>query len=120
MVKHLALDVEHYWFRCIVAGEGLDFFSDAEEHGVGAWKVEPSESAESVFALYREEIERANAVITTTPLESPPAQEDDWWGDWRVPDLRFVILHVLAETACHAGHLDAVRELIDGRQWLAL
>jgi len=29
------------------------------------------------------------------------------------------MLHVITETACHAGHLDAVRELIDGRQWLA-
>jgi len=27
---------------------------------------------------------------------------------------------VLKETACHAGHLDAVRELIDGRQWIVL
>jgi hypothetical protein len=27
---------------------------------------------------------------------------------------------VITETACHAGHLDAVRELIDGRTWLVL
>jgi len=30
------------------------------------------------------------------------------------------MLHVIVETACHAGHLDAVRELIDGRRWLVL
>ena len=35
-------------------------------------------------------------------------------------DLRHVLLHVIAETACHAGHLDALRELIDGRQWMVL
>jgi Protein of unknown function (DUF664) len=34
--------------------------------------------------------------------------------------VREVILHVTTETAVHAGHLDAVRELIDGRQWLVL
>jgi hypothetical protein len=34
--------------------------------------------------------------------------------------LRQTILHVIAETATHAGHLDAVRELIDGRTWLVL
>jgi hypothetical protein len=28
------------------------------------------------------------------------------------------MLHVIKETACHAGHLDAVRELIGGRQWI--
>jgi CO dehydrogenase/acetyl-CoA synthase alpha subunit len=33
---------------------------------------------------------------------------------------REITLHVITETACHAGHLDAVRELIDGRQWLVV
>jgi Protein of unknown function (DUF664) len=30
------------------------------------------------------------------------------------------MLHVITETSVHAGHLDAVRELIDGRQWIVL
>jgi len=34
--------------------------------------------------------------------------------------LRDTVLHVIIETACHAGHLDAVRELIDGRTWQIL
>lgn len=29
-------------------------------------------------------------------------------------------MHVVTETACHAGHLDTARELIDGRQWMVL
>ncbi len=39
-----------------------------------------------------------------------------------LPDeaLRRAVLHVITETACHAGHLDAVRELMDGRTWLIL
>ena len=36
------------------------------------------------------------------------------------PDVRSVVMHMITETAVHAGHLDAVRELIDGRQWLVL
>jgi hypothetical protein len=31
--------------------------------------------------------------------------------------VRDIVLHTLTETACHAGHLDAARELIDGRLW---
>jgi hypothetical protein len=42
------------------------------------------------------------------------------FGDWRLHDLREILLHVITETACHAGHLDAARELIDGRRWLVL
>jgi hypothetical protein len=37
-----------------------------------------------------------------------------------VPDLRSVPLHLIIETAVHAGHLDTVRGLLDGRQWIAL
>ena len=120
LVRHLALDVERFWFRGVVAGERtvIDELTEAPED---AWHVGSDVPAEAVFALYRQEIDRANAIITATPLDSAPA----WWppgrfGDWRLHNLREIILHVMTETACHAGHLDAARELIDGRRWLVL
>jgi hypothetical protein len=77
--------------------------------------------AAAVLDLYRREIELADKIITDTSLEAAPA----WWPDFFSPsfhleNLRQVLLHVIAETACHAGHLDAARELIDGRTWLIL
>jgi hypothetical protein len=120
LVKHLALGVEHYWLRCIVAGESLDFFTEQGLDDQGDWLVGPDERAEDIFALYRDEIARSNEIIAATPLDAPPAQRDPWWGEWPVSDLRFIMLHLIEETACHAGHLDAARELIDGRQFLAL
>jgi Protein of unknown function (DUF664) len=119
MVKHLALDVEHYWIRCIVAGEPLTFFKDNNLDGDKVWLVGPDETSDEIFALYRSEIARSNEIIRATPLETPPAIKEEWWGEWPVADLRFILLHLIEETACHAGHLDAARELIDGRQWLA-
>ncbi len=121
LVQHLALDVEQFWFRCVVAGEqtAIDALADAPDD---AWRVVGVDvPAAAVFDLYRQEIDRANAIIATTPLDAAPA----WWppdlfGDWRLHNLREVILHVMTETACHAGHLDVVRELIDGRRWLVL
>jgi uncharacterized damage-inducible protein DinB len=120
MVKHLALDDEHYWFRCIVGGETLDFFPERSDDERGAWQVLPSESAEDVFDLYQDEVARANAIIVATPLDAAPRQRDRWWGNWEVPDLRFIMLHVITETACHAGHLDTAREVLDGRQWIVV
>lgn len=111
LVQHLAIDVERFWFRTVVAGEELEYPAKS------AWQVEVGETAESVFDLYRGEIERANAVIESTPLETPPRQWPERFGEWRLPDLRAIVLHVITETACHAGHLDAARELIDGRTW---
>ncbi len=51
--------------------------------------------------------------LSLTTVNAPDAE-----GEWRLHDVRDVLLHVITETACHAGHLDAVRELIDGQQWL--
>ena len=120
MVQHLAFDVERYWFRCIIGGESLTIVGTEPEDRPNYWEIADDVDARQLLATYRDEIERSNAIISATPLDQPPAQRDEWWGDWEVPDLRFVLLHVLAETACHAGHLDAARELVDGRKWLSL
>jgi uncharacterized damage-inducible protein DinB len=116
LVQHLALDVERFWFRAVTAGEQVDLKS-----GDGAWRVAPETAAEAVLETYRDEVRRANAVIAARPLDAAPA----WWPEEVFPglpvrDLRQTILSVLTETACHAGHLDVVRELIDGRQHLVL
>ncbi|MFG6194304.1 DinB family protein [Nonomuraea sp. JJY05] len=118
LVRHLALDVERYWFRAVVAGDRA-LIDDLDRTG-DAWQVGPEESAELVLSDYRRQIEAADAVIATTPLNAAPA----WWPDrftgWRLHTVREVMLHVITETACHAGHLDAARELLDGRRWLVL
>jgi hypothetical protein len=36
------------------------------------------------------------------------------WPDEPITDHRWVVLHIIEETARHAGHLDAARELLDG------
>ena len=117
LVQHLALDVERFWFRRVVAGEPGDDGDSPED----AWQVSSDATAQAVLNLYRQEIELANAIIAATAMDAAPA----WWptelfGGWRLNDMREIILHVIVETACHAGHLDAVRELIDGRTWLVL
>lgn len=120
LVRRLALDDERFWFRGIVAGDQsvIDQVAEAPDD---AWRVGPDVPVEAVFDMYRQQIDLTNAIITATPLDAPPA----WWpeelfGGWRLDSLREVILHVLTETAVHAGHLDAARELIDGRTWLVL
>jgi hypothetical protein len=113
MVKHLTLADERFWFRFIVADEpGAD--PDDECADRGDWRVGPDED---VVAAYRDEIARSNAIIERTPLDTPPARAHPIM---RHPDLRSVILHMIGETATHAGHLDAARELLDGRQWVVV
>ena len=116
LVQHLALDVERFWFRAVTAGESVDLKS-----GDAAWQVAPDVPAAEVFDLYRREAALADAVIAATSLDAAPV----WWppGLFDTPppeDLRQIILGVITETACHAGHLDAARELIDKKTWLIL
>lgn len=119
LVHHLALDVERFWFRAVIAGE-QDVIAQLEATS-NPWEVDQNVPTESIFATYRNEIALANAIIERMPLDAPPT----WWpselfGDFRLDTVRQVILHVMTETATHAGHLDIMRELIDGRQWLVL
>lgn len=116
LVQHLTLDVERFWFRAVVAGEHVELAS-----GDGAWQVAADTPAQAVLDAYREEARLANAILEATRLDAPPA----WWPaeifeGLPVRDMLATTLHVLAETACHAGHLDVVRELHDGRQHLVL
>jgi len=119
MLQHLSLADEHYWFSAIMGGASLDFFPQGEN---ADWQVATDRTAEDVLGQYREEIARSDAVIASSTLSTPPQQPDPMWEEWGMsfPDLRTILLHVITETACHAGHLDAVRELLDGRQWIVL
>jgi hypothetical protein len=119
LVQHLALSDEHYWFRCVVAGESLDYFPPGPN---GDWQVSRDDSAEDVFERYRDEIRRSNAILAATTPDTAPKQPDPHWADWGMdfPDVRSIMMHVITETAIHAGHLDVVRELADGRQWVVL
>jgi len=94
---------------------------EPDEFGDDGWQVRPEVPAAAVLDLYRREIALADKIIAATSLEAPPT----WWPDFFPPsfhldNLRQVLLHVIAETACHTGHLDAARELIDGQTWLVL
>ena len=116
LVHHLAVDVERFWFRAVLAGERVELHS-----GDGGWRVPDDVPAEAVLEMYRDEARRSDAVVEQHALEAGPA----WWPvevfpDLPVRDVRRVLLAVITETATHAGHLDAVRELIDGRTWLVL
>jgi hypothetical protein len=118
MVNHLAIDVERFWFRGICAGEPIEIAS-TEESFDAHWRVDPSVSPTEVFDTYRHEIALANDIIRGKPLSAAPAfWPTDMWPDWKLGDLQAIVLHVIAETACHAGHLDAARELIDGHTWM--
>ena len=119
LVRHLTLSDERYWFEVVMAGRPLDFWPEGHN---ADWKVVDDEPAEAVLAEYRVALASSDAIIAGLDLADPPARPEDWWADAGLsfPDLRAVLVHVIVETATHAGQLDAVRELLDGKQYLVL
>ncbi len=73
--------------------------------------VQPLDTAASVIAGYRTASAQADAASRTAELDEV-CRGDESGGD--PVNLRWVLAHLLEETARHAGHADILRELIDG------
>lgn len=107
LVKHLAA-VEYGWF-CVTFGhetEPLPFDEDDEDADL---RVGPDETTEDVLAFYARARAAADKVIDEHDLD---ATGTAWFGP--TVSLRWVIVHLIEETARHAGHIDILRELTDG------
>ncbi len=116
MLSHLAIEVEDFWFTAVMSGAGTDW-----QNAPNAWEVPDDVPASDWIDRYRAAIARSEAVVAGLAVDTePPWWPGDLFGQFRLGDLGEVLLHVTVETACHAGHLDAVREQIDGRQWMVL
>ncbi|MEE6262524.1 DinB family protein [Plantactinospora sonchi] len=113
LVEHLGY-AERYWFQEIVTGSVEPLAWPDDDHAPLTTPRPPA----VVFAFYRAQCERSNAVLAATPLSAPVCgRYPGPLGD-EVTDLRRVVLHMIEETARHAGHLDVARELIDGKTGL--
>jgi uncharacterized damage-inducible protein DinB len=112
MIEHLG-HAERHWFQEVALGraDSLPWPEDSDD----ARPFTAPRPPHAVFAFYRDQIERANAVIASTPLSTPPLGRHNQNSADTVTDLRFIVLHMIEETARHLGHLDAARELLDGR-----
>ncbi|MCD9155433.1 DinB family protein [Aeromicrobium duanguangcaii] len=113
VVKHLALVELEYVSDC--AGFPCDLGSpwkEADEAINGDLWLTADESAESVIALYVAAGEHTERAAATLPIDSPATVP--WWskGDTTFDRL---LVHLVSETAQHAGHLDILREGIDGQ-----
>jgi len=108
IVAHLAA-VEVGWFAETFAGATVDPMWD--DHG--SFRLRADDSVESVVAEYRAACATSRAIVDAAPsLDALSVDAHDVWGN---VSLRWLLVHMIEETARHAGHLDIMREQIDGR-----
>jgi uncharacterized damage-inducible protein DinB len=106
LVKHLAY-VERSWFQHGVAGRDVTFPWTKEDPDAD-WRAEPEDTVEGVIEFYKSEIAISNGIIAERDFD------ETFKGRNREISLRWVVLHMIEETARHAGHADILREAIDG------
>jgi uncharacterized damage-inducible protein DinB len=113
MVKHLAY-VERNWFRVRLGGEEGLPVPWTDEDPDADFRVEPEEATEDILAFYQNACGRSRSIAASISLDDLAV---NWPADRppeKRPTLRWILVHMIEETARHAGHLDVVRELIDG------
>lgn len=104
LVKHLTA-VELNWFVWAYAGADGERWDDEGE-------VSADETASDLADAYREAIARADEIaLACTDLDRPGARS---LRETPPPSMRWVLVHMIEETARHAGHADLLREQIDG------
>jgi uncharacterized damage-inducible protein DinB len=107
LVKHLAA-VEYGWF-CQTFGRETEPLPFDEDDPEADMRARPDETTEEVLAFYGRARAVSDKVIEELDLDQTGTA---WFGD--AVSMRWVLIHMVEETARHAGHADIVRELIDG------
>ena len=107
IVKHLAW-VEKWWFNAYIGDADVEF-PWSEEDPDADWRIEEGDSIETILGFYADAVRDANAVIAATDsLDVVGSKLED------PRSLRWVLVHMIEETARHLGHADILREQIDG------
>ncbi len=107
LVKHLAA-VEYGWF-CETFGRETEPLPFDQEDENADLRIDPHETTDEVLAFYARARVAADRVIDELDIEDVGTA---WFGD--TVSLRWVLIHMVEETARHVGHMDILRELIDG------
>ncbi len=117
LIKHVA-HTEEKWAR--FAQHGAAAFGTgnwSEEAWRAEWSLQPGETLASVLAEYEEIARRTDELVATLDLDvSYALPQAPWFEPGATWSVRRTLLHIIAETAQHAGHADILRESLDGQK----
>jgi uncharacterized damage-inducible protein DinB len=111
IVKHLGY-VEQSWFRVRLAGETGLPVPWTDENPDADFERAEGDTLEGLLEVYARQCDRSRETTASMQLDDLAAAPG---RDGRRTTLRWVLVHMIEETARHNGHLDIVRELIDGQ-----
>ncbi|MEO3858198.1 DinB family protein [Acrocarpospora sp. B8E8] len=136
LIKHVA-SIEEGWLRFVVEGpaamrydlpDGVTWadLAAGTAREVPQWAIDhqndfqmlPGETLAGILARYERVAARSEEIVAAVPDLSVthPMPAAPWHEPGAVRSVRRVLMHVIAETAQHAGHADILRETLDGQK----
>jgi hypothetical protein len=112
IVSHLRW-TEHCWYEVLFLGNPPGDNPQFDEHTDDGDFTVPDAKLETLLAEYERQCERTNEIIAAHSFDDTGKHPD--FRSARA-SLRWMIIHMVEETARHVGHLDTVRELLDGKK----
>ncbi|ATY13263.1 mini-circle protein [Amycolatopsis sp. AA4] len=108
LLCHLTL-VENYWFRVVLDGQPDEWADRLEIDRDAEFRLGLELPMTQLIADYEAEAEKCREVVAARGFDDTVLFKGD-----RPLTVRWVVAHMIEETARHLGHLDLLRELTDG------
>lgn len=116
LLQHVAF-VEDYWTEVLCDGPALPPWDtvDWEADHDWEWHSAAGRSPEELLAVWHTSVTRSQALIDAALADGGLGQMSKRaTSDGRLPNLRWILVHLIEEYARHNGHADLLREAIDG------
>lgn len=115
LIKHVA-ETEEMWMKFAVGGAEAMQSDRSEASWLSEFAMTESDTLAAVLENYDRVARRTDELVATLPDldHSFPLPAAPWFEPGASWSVRRVLLHIIAETAQHAGHADIIRETIDG------
>ncbi|MGV9363540.1 DinB family protein [Amycolatopsis sp. NPDC003731] len=107
LVAHLTLN-EWFWFGVVVDGEEDTWEEKLEQDPDAEFRIPPGVPVEQLLADYEKQCARSREIVAKHGLDDEVTHKAETFN------VRWVVAHMIEETARHVGHLDVLRELTDG------
>lgn len=107
LIAHLTLN-EWFWFAVVIDGEEDTWEARLEQDPDAEFRVPPGTSVTQLLADYETRCARSREIVAKHDLDDRVTHKDETFN------VRWVLTHMIEETARHTGHLDLLRELTDG------
>ena len=117
LVKHVA-QIEQGWVDFIVDGpQTMAMTEDSYTRHADGFVLRADQTLADVLADYEKVAQRTDELVRTIDLDATqPLPAAPWFAPGATRSARRVFIHIVAETAQHAGHADILRESIDGQK----